>query len=187
MHKQNFLAQAAACAAALGMLLPTGAVSAATPTTVQSVRQVSHDVVLTDAGLTGQYLTPEGRPVDGAIVLIRRGGQEVTRATTDGNGGFTAQGLSSGVYEVVTPTGMELVRLWDADAAPPAARPSATFVSHQAVRGQGYGGGPNIWNGAAIAFGIAGLATGIVGISKANSARDAGRDLEERVETLESP
>jgi hypothetical protein len=187
MHKPNFLAQAAACAAALGMLLPAGVVSAANPTTVQSVRQVSHDVVLTEAGLTGQYLTAEGVPVDGAIVLIRRGGQEVTRATTDGEGVFTARGLSSGVYEVVTPTGMELVRLWEADAAPPAARPSATFVSQQAVRGQMGGPDLNLWNGMAIAFGIAGMATGIVGITKANSAKDDVRDLEARVEALESP
>lgn len=186
MRKNHFFAQVAACAAGLGMMFPSGTICVAATPTTQASRQVGSDVVLVDGVLTGQYITAEGIPVDGAVVSIRRGAQELAQVTTDSKGVFTVSGLKSGVYEVATPGGHDIVRVWDQNAAPPAARQYATVISSKTVRSQGPGGLlPLVGVGA----GIAGLAVGVVGISEAqdakSEARRTQRELDELKEELE--
>lgn len=178
MRKNHFFAQVAACAAGLGMMLPSGTMCVAATPATQSTRQIGTDVVLTNGTLTGQYITSEGTPVDGAVVSIRRGTQEFAQATTDAKGIFTVNGLKSGVYEIATPGGLDIVRVWEAEAAPPAARQYATVVSSSAVRGQMFAGG--LLPLAGIGAGVAGFTTGVVGITEANDAkRDARRTQRE--------
>ncbi|MCA8997130.1 MAG: carboxypeptidase regulatory-like domain-containing protein [Planctomycetaceae bacterium] len=202
MRKTNFFAQIAACAAGLGLLLPGGAIQAANTQVAKSVRQISSDVILTNGSITGQYLTSAGTAVEGAVVSVRQGGQEVARTMTNANGVFVVSGVNSGVYEIATAGGVEVVRAWESTVAPPSAQQFATIVVDDAVRGQcddgcasyACGGGGSMIAGLGVALGVAGLAVGIVGIAKATDAedeadalRDRIDDLEDRIEMLESP
>lgn len=177
MRKSNFFAQIAACAAGLGLLLPGGAIQAANAPVAKSVRQISSDVILTNGTITGQYLTSSGTAVEGAQVSVRQGGQEVARTMTNGHGVFAVSGLSSGVYELATPSGVEIVRAWDANVAPPTANEFATIIASDAVRGQdcadsccGTYCGDNccMLAGLGVALGVAGLAVGIIALVKAD-------------------
>lgn len=181
MRKTNFFAQIAACAAGLGLLLPGGAIQAANAPVAKSVRQISNDVILTNGTITGQYLTSSGTAVEGAQVSVRQGGQEVARTATNAHGVFAVSGLSSGVYEIATPSGVEIVRAWDANVAPPSANQFATIVASDAVRGQDCCedsccgtacGGTNccMLAGLGVALGVAGLAVGVVALVKADDS-----------------
>lgn len=174
MRKINFLARVAACAAGVGMLLPSGTLPAGEAPVASSVRQVASDVVLTNGTLSGQYVTSSGAAVEGAKVSVRQAGHEVATTTTDAKGVFSVGGMNSGVYEVTAGKNTEVVRAWDANAAPPSAKSYATIVSGGTVRGQDCTScNPCCPNTglmyAALGLGAAGLATGIVGIVEAHN------------------
>jgi len=96
------------------------------------------DVALRPGGvLVGQVMNQQGTVQAGSVVSIRHNEQEVVRTETDTNGIFAAQGLRGGQYQIVTPEGQSLCRLWAADTAPPAAADAAVVVTGQeVVRGQ---------------------------------------------------
>lgn len=100
------------------------------------------DVALRPGGLlVGQVVDSQGVGQAGAGVSIQFGEHEVVRTSTDRNGVFAAQGLRGGQYQVVTPVGHSVCRLWAEGTAPPAARQSVVVTAHQhVVRGQ-WGGG----------------------------------------------
>lgn len=132
------------------MLLPASAFAAA------PAPAVTNDVALRTGGLLlGQVVDQQGVAKAGIPVSIQFAGKEVVSTTTDSNGVFAAKGLRGGQYQLLTPQGGSVCRLWAADTAPPAARPAALVVfGDQVVRGQGEvppcppSGGPmNSWVG----------------------------------------
>ena len=132
LHAWSHTAAAIAC---LGMVLPPSAF-AVTPTTIET-----NDVALRAGGLlVGQVIDPQGVAKPGTSVSVQFSGTEVVRTTTDANGIFAAQGLRGGQYQLVTPDGIRVCRLWAPDTAPPSAHPAALVVSGgDVVRGQGQG------------------------------------------------
>jgi hypothetical protein len=130
-HRLGSIAAAIAC---FGMVLPTSAI-AATPTAAAP----NSDVALRTGGLlVGQVVDQQGVAKAGTPVSVQFAGREVVNTTTDANGVFAAKGLRGGQYQLVTPQGGSVCRLWAADTAPPSARPAALVVSgNEVVRGQG--------------------------------------------------
>jgi hypothetical protein len=96
------------------------------------------DITLRPGGLlVGQVTDEQGVMQAGKAVSIRCGEREVVNTTTDASGVFAAQGLRGGQYTLVTDQGERACRLWAANTAPPAARPTAVLVTSSAVaRGQ---------------------------------------------------
>lgn len=150
--KLHGLGRIAAAVACFGMIAPTS-VLAITPPAAPAPAATS-DVALRAGGLlVGQVVDQQGVAKAGAPVSIQFTGKEVVRTTTDANGVFAAKGLRGGQYQLLTPQGGSVCRLWAADTAPPAARPAALIVSGgQVVRGQGeappgppQGGPTNSW------------------------------------------
>ncbi|HVT26684.1 MAG TPA: carboxypeptidase-like regulatory domain-containing protein [Lacipirellulaceae bacterium] len=136
IHRLGSIATAVAC---LGMVLSQSAMAAA------PAAGALNDVALRAGGLlVGQVVDQQGVAKAGMPVSIQFAGKEVAKTTTDKNGVFAAQGLRGGQYQLVTPTGGTVCRLWAPNTAPPSARPAALVVSgNQVVRGQGVdGGGP---------------------------------------------
>lgn len=125
------LTHAAVVLACCGLLMPQHAV-AATPKA-----KAIPDIALTANGsLTGHLVNPEGQPLDGAVVTIRHGGQEVAKAVSNAQGAFSVNGLSNGIYEVAVGQQSVPVRVWSAAAAPPTALTQAVIVVGGAARGQ---------------------------------------------------
>jgi hypothetical protein len=79
-------------------------------------------------GLQGIVVDPQGAPLDGATIVIRKGERELSRTTTDRQGRFTSEGLTTGVYTMEVAGQTQSIRVWEATAAPPSARDGATFV-----------------------------------------------------------
>jgi hypothetical protein len=141
--KSHRLGSMAALVACLGMVLSPSAM-AATPAVA-----ATNDVALRTGGLlVGQVIDQQGVAKAATPVSIQFAGKEVATTTTDANGVFAAKGLRGGQYQLVTPTGGSVCRLWAADTAPPSARPAALVISsNQVVRAQEpdcncEGGGP---------------------------------------------
>ncbi len=139
-HRFGSIAAAVAC---IGMVWSPAAMAAAPAV------DTTNDVALRTGGLlVGQVIDQQGVAKTGTRVSIQFAGKEVATTTTDANGVFAAKGLRGGQYQLVTPTGASVCRLWAPDTAPPSARPAALVVSgNQVVRAQGAdcnceGGGP---------------------------------------------
>jgi hypothetical protein len=136
--KSQGLGSIAAAIACFGMVLPTSAMAAA-----PAAAAPNSDVALRTGGLlVGQVVDQQGVAKAGTPVSVQFAGKEVVNTTTDANGVFAAKGLRGGQYQLVTPQGGSVCRLWAADTAPPSARPAALVVSgNEVVRGQGGPGG----------------------------------------------
>jgi len=96
------------------------------------------DVALAEGGvLAGQLVDAQGVALAGAPIVLASHGQELARTTAGVDGAFSFAGLRGGVYELATPAGREVYRLWTPGTAPPAARQGVLVVAPgDAVRGQ---------------------------------------------------
>lgn len=128
-----------------------------TERTPKAAQPVATDVALSPNGLLkGQVVDHQGRPLADRSVTILEQGREVARATTDAEGQFQVAGLKSGVYVVQSDDIVRVLRVWDAQLAPPAALNAAVLIAGEpTVRGQGPGmiaglAGPAIVIGATI-------------------------------------
>lgn len=182
MLKKNLLGYAAACVASCGLLISPPVINAAERPAPQHAQVRSLDVTLSNSSLGGQYLTSAGNAIDGATVVLRKAGRPIAETQTDSRGVFTFQNLRSGAYEVVTASGVQPVRAWDATIAPPAASEYATIIADGAVRGQMGGGG--FLTAVGLGVGIAGLAVGVVGLSKANDNEDKIDELQDQIDEI---
>ncbi|MCA9081294.1 MAG: carboxypeptidase regulatory-like domain-containing protein [Planctomycetaceae bacterium] len=125
---------AAVVLACCGLLMPQGAI-AGPPAAAKSHR----DITLSATGMmSGNVVNSQGQPLDGAIVSVQRGGQELAKTVSDAQGNFRVAGMKSGVYEVAVGQQVVPVRCWTAEIAPPASQTQATFVVGPTVRGQEY-------------------------------------------------
>jgi hypothetical protein len=113
----------------------------------QPVQSAIRDVALADAGaFRGQVLNDAGHAQASIPVALVRDGQEVTRTQTDGSGRFVVAGLSAGIYEVHTPFGTNVYRVWAPRTAPPSAISEIVITPGQSiVRGQMRGGQALSW------------------------------------------
>jgi len=169
------IAQMAACLAVAVMLVPTGILQAAEQGSTS--KNTATDVMLSHGTLTGQYVTSTGQPLGDAPVRVSKAGEEIVTTTTNEKGIFQVSGLKGGVYEVATSDGLQVIRTWEANVAPPTAKRFSTVISGFAVRGQSCNtcdpcaGGfcsSDYLVGAAILLGTAALITSIIAIDKAN-------------------
>jgi hypothetical protein len=134
----------AAWLACLGMLVPALPVRAQAPTASPaktepiSAKTLITDVALHDAGrLYGMVVDAQGLPMPRIDVTVSQAGNVVARAKTDALGQFSSGTLRGGVYQIAAGNGVTTLRVWEASAAPPAARSVALVVgSSTVVRGQ---------------------------------------------------
>lgn len=179
LHRAMHAAVVLACC---GLLAPSGAVAAA-----PQAAAPSRDVTLTGSGsLRGLVVNAEGRPLDGATIAILRNGEEVGRTVSRVDGSFEIVGMRGGVHEMAVAQQTVGVRLWTADAAPPAARDHAVLVVGNAVRGQdfvGDGFGPPLGLDI-ITLWTVGASTGALVLTAINQA-DLN-DIQDKLDKLQS-
>lgn len=176
MKMVRCLTRAAVVLALCGMVTPPAAFADAPPA-------VTSDVALSPSGaLAGVLVTPEGNPLDGAQLVMRRGDVEVARTATLKDGTFTVNGLSTGVYDLDVGEQTVQIRAWAANVAPPHARSQAVIPVGNAKRGQ-YGPsvmGLDIITIATLGGAVTGAVLGGISLSKINS-------IEDKVDKLGSP
>jgi len=172
------VARAACVLAVCGMLVPAG-IQAAPPAKAKPAK----DVALSGNGsLTGALVTPEGQPLDGAVVSIRQGGKEVTQAVSDAKGTFQVAGLNNGVYELAVGQQVTSVRTWPANIAPPSATPQAVLVVGNASRAQ-YGSGMTGLD----LVGLTTLGASVTAAVLSGVALSQINDVDNKVDKLASP
>jgi len=134
MSGTRLIQSVAVCLATIGICLPQLAFAAA-PQTGQG--PVVTDVRLHESGaLIGQVVTPENRPVPGVQVVLQTAGRQLAVGQSDNNGYFAFNGLQNGVYQLVTPKGHAVYRVWTHVTAPPSAQLGALVVEGDStVRG----------------------------------------------------
>ena len=95
------------------------------------------DLVLYDGGvLVGQVINDRNTPQSGIRVSLRDSqNREVATAVTDRQGAFTISGIRGGVYQLVTPRGRQIYRIWPQGMAPPSAQQTVRMVVPSGVEG----------------------------------------------------
>lgn len=132
------------------------------------------DVVLQDRGiLRGRFVDDAGTPIDGARLVVRQNDRVASVVITDARGEFAASGLTRGVYRIESPSATADYRVWEADEAPPSARPVALVVSQSpTLRGQfGY----RTLDLITLGLGAGGVTLGVLALDKAEDAEDQAR------------
>ena len=121
--------------AVLGLCLPQVALAAAPQAAPTSVVT---DVRMHESGtLLGQVVSPENLPVPGVKVALLSKGKQLAVGGTDKSGYFAFKGLQNGVYQMVSPKGNAVYRVWSHQTAPPSAHLGALVVNgDDTVRGQ---------------------------------------------------
>ena len=95
-----------------------------------------------DGSLHGQVVDRAGQGVSESTIAVLQGGEVISTSETDPDGRYALDGLSGGVFHVLTEQGVTVCRLWPAGAAPPSAQAEALLVHDDPViRGRlGHGG-----------------------------------------------
>lgn len=132
---------AAAALAMVGILLPQSSVLAQTgtaqPVVAKADAKLAADVKMLDGAFTGRVVDHQGTPLKGQAVVIKQGGKEVARASTDEKGVFSVKNVRPGNYTASTGNTEGNFRVWNEKAAPPAAKGHALLVMGQnGARGQ---------------------------------------------------
>jgi len=113
--------------------------------------------------LRGQLLDPQGRPLALTQVALLRGHETIGVAKTDLAGQFVIRDLQPGAYHIETAVAGKSVRLWSAQAAPPAARPAVLLVADGDIaRAKGKGASFDNYGPAMRGAIAGGLVTGLV-------------------------
>ena len=83
-------------------------------------------------------LNAQNAPQSGVRVSLQdMRNQEVVAVVTDRQGGFAIQGVPGGTYQLVSPQGRQVYRMWSPGMAPPSAQQGVLMVTPgPAVRGQ---------------------------------------------------
>jgi hypothetical protein len=150
MKRAGWFTYPAVTMAAVGLTLPQGRAAelpappravAPLPTQAAPAATIS-DVALSEGSvLRGQVVDPQGAPLRNQPVAVRQLERTVATTRTDLDGRFSVSGLPGGVYQIITPDGFGVFRLWAPRTAPPAAQQAALIVAgQQMVRGQAPGG-----------------------------------------------
>jgi hypothetical protein len=156
-------------------------VAPAASTTAQ--QRSNRDVVLQEGGvLRGRFVDDGGVPIDGARLVVRQNDRIAAVMITDARGEFAAEGLSRGVYRIENPTASGDYRLWQADDAPPSARPVALVVSQRpTLRGQNRYRNMDLLT---LGLGAGGVTLGVLALDKADDAEARANRLQMAVDEL---
>jgi hypothetical protein len=132
------------------------------------------DVALQANGtLSGRVLDEQGLALEGALVSIRQGKDEIAQTVSGLNGEFTVTNLRGGVYEVAAGQGRGLYRLWAPNTAPPSVKTGLSIVSKKTVyRGQDCGCGSDWLGYATLGVSVGALAVSIVALDKIDDVDD---------------
>jgi hypothetical protein len=105
----------------------------------QAAQPLVRDVALQTSGvLQGQVLDTQGTPQAGMQVALTQQGKPVAMTQTSQDGRFQMAELKAGVYEIQTPMGVNVCRLWAPQTAPPSAQDGVLVVAgDDVVRGGG--------------------------------------------------
>lgn len=137
------------------------------------------DVVLTaDGHVVGLLLQNDGRPVEGAVGVLKQRGTTVSRTVTDNLGRYEFVGVRGGVYQLQVGDQARVIRAWDEATAPPVARPKLTLVRGDGVM-RGQSGGPGFPR-RTVGLGMIGLALGtitVIGIEATENDADNSLSL----------
>jgi hypothetical protein len=142
MRIYHSLRQSCAGLLSLCLLIPNASFAAhpssVQPTTAHRAAAI-HDVALHKGGvLLGEVVDAQGNGSAKVKVQLLQHGAPLRQGRTDESGQFLFDGLSGGVYQVVTPNCGAVVRAWAPQTAPPAARPAVLLIDHHlTVRSQG--------------------------------------------------
>ena len=121
--------------AAAGIVLPPQAICAAESQKNRgnaTVSQIFADVRFSsDGSFNGRVVDSAGTFAKNAEVVVRQGKKEITRCKADEKGVFSISKLKSGTYQVSSGTTEGYFRVWEEQAAPPAARKYALLVLGQ--------------------------------------------------------
>ena len=190
----RFLKSGSRCA---GVMLAMGCVALASSVEIRGSDrvpqspEVAADVVLqADGTLIGQFVDEQGRPLDGAVVLVSQEQKITASTTTDTQGLYRCRLPRGGVYRITAGSSSRDFRIWAAQTAPPGAKSHATLVRTNAVvRGNvacdGTGmacadgglGCCNVLGAVGATAGVAGLVVGGIALGKANDAEDDVAEL----------
>jgi hypothetical protein len=154
--------------------------------TASSQRPPQHaidDVIIHEGGVVrGRCIDEEGTHIDGARIVIRQNDRIAATVITDARGEFTVEGLSSGVYRMESPSASGDYRLWQASAAPPAARPVALVVSQNpTLRGQYMYRNMDL---VTLGLGAAGVTLGVLALDRADDAEARANRLQSELDEL---
>ena len=108
---------------------------------LKTSRRSALDLQMGTGGLVrGKVVTRQGKPVSNVEVQLasKRGNAAKIKSSDDGS--FAATGLTAGEYQVRIENQSQLVRIWNAETAPPNAAQAGLFVVGTTVRGQCGGG-----------------------------------------------
>ena len=131
-------AGAYACTAAL--LATPAATFAETPiaTAETRVEAKATDVVLGPKGrLLGLVKDMAGKATGHALVTVGYSGSEVAAVETLEDGSFAVEGLREGTHVIQAGGKKSTFRFWEADKAPPNAKPEITLVARQVPANDG--------------------------------------------------
>ncbi|HBN78868.1 MAG TPA: hypothetical protein DD473_24265 [Planctomycetaceae bacterium] len=134
--KISFLKSAVAGLACLGMAMPTQIMAEGVSTNQVASKVQIADVALTQGMLNGKVVDSQGQIINGTVVKVSLGSKVVGSAVTNANGEFAVSNLDSGLYQVSTSQSQSVVRLWDGEVAPPAAKSKVLIVNGATVRAQ---------------------------------------------------
>jgi len=108
--------------ATFGIVVPLQPIFASTPATAPAPATASRDVALAKGGvLNGQILNKSGTVAAHEVVVLVVDGKEVARTKTDKSGRFQFAKLRGGQVAVATRYGVQPLRAWMPNTAPPVA------------------------------------------------------------------
>jgi hypothetical protein len=120
--------------AGLGTCLPNSAFAAVGTAAAPPIT----DVALRDGGvLVGQVVDAQGVVQANVRVSLQdTQSHEIAAVATNKEGLFAVSNVRGGVYQLVTPQGRGIYRLWAPGTAPPSAQEGALIVNGDVVRGE---------------------------------------------------
>jgi len=179
MRSMRLLKGVAVSVACWGMILPQARLRAADSKPVTKAPAIVDVALQANGSLSGQVLDEQGLGLEGALVSVRQGKDEIAQTVAGKNGEFAVANLRGGIYQIAAGQGMGLYRLWAPNTAPPSTRTALRLVSKANVfRGQDCCGGCTDW------IGIATLGVSIGAVVVSSIALSDINDVEDKVDNL---
>jgi hypothetical protein len=143
MRQKDFFGRSVAVMSIVGMLIGQFAQAAGPQPVSQEPRANSTqpligDIQLSEGGtLRGLVLDSSGGAQASAPIALYQDGHVITTVCTGPSGEFAISQLTAGIYELQTPAGRTMYRLWAPNTAPPVAQDGIVMIDGQnIVRGQ---------------------------------------------------
>ena len=133
MLMTKWMRRAGAIACTASMLATTTATFAETPivNAAETKAEVTDVVLGTKGTLMGLVKNMSGDAEGHQLVTIGYSGNEVAAVETLDDGSFVVEGLREGTHVIQASGKKSTFRFWEADKAPPGAKPEITLVARQ--------------------------------------------------------